>query len=77
MQPLMSLAFCVLAVAQVPPATSEPVGKISANCYYTPANQRLTPHGVQVELPGMRPQVIALSPDGKRLVTAGKMLSSW
>ncbi len=68
----MSLAFCVFAVAQVPPATSEPVGKISANCYYTPANQRLTPHGVQVELPGMRPQVIALSPDGKRLVTAGK-----
>src|SRR5438876_10597584 len=37
-----------------------------------PVNQVLTPAGVQVELPGLRPQVIALSPDGKLLVTSGK-----
>ncbi len=80
MQSLSRLAFLVLllptaAIAQVDsvvPPTTQPVGKLSANCYYTPANQRLTPLGTQVSLPGMRPQVLALSPDGKRLITAGK-----
>ncbi|MFO1066551.1 MAG: beta-propeller fold lactonase family protein [Pirellulales bacterium] len=38
----------------------------------TPVNQLLTPVGKQVELAGMRPQALALSPDGKILVTAGK-----
>ena len=38
----------------------------------TPVNQVLTPMGRQVDLPGMRPQAVALSPDGKLLVTAGK-----
>ena len=37
-----------------------------------PVNQALTPAGVQVLLPGMRPQVLALSPDGKLLATSGK-----
>src|SRR5262249_59930032 len=37
-----------------------------------PVNQVLTPAGTQVQLPGMRPQVLALSPDGKLLVTSGK-----
>jgi DNA-binding beta-propeller fold protein YncE len=37
-----------------------------------PVNQLLTPAGIQVELPGLRPQVIALSPDGSLLVTSGK-----
>ena len=52
--------------------TTATVGRVGENCYYTPANQILTPAGLQVELPGMRPQAIALSPDGKILVTAGK-----
>jgi len=38
----------------------------------TPVNQLLTPVGIQVELPGLRPQALALSPDGKILVTAGE-----
>ena len=38
----------------------------------TPVNQMLTPFGRQIELPGLRPQAIALSPDGTLLVTAGK-----
>jgi hypothetical protein len=38
----------------------------------TPFNQVLTPAGRQVELPGLRPQAIALSPDGRLLVTSGK-----
>lgn len=38
----------------------------------TPVNQVLTPAGKQVSLPGLRPQVIALSPDGRVLATSGK-----
>jgi len=37
----------------------------------TPVNQVVAPAGKLVELPGMRPQALALSPDGKLLVTAG------
>jgi len=50
----------------------EAVGHAGTNRYYTPVNQVLTPAGLQVELPGMRPQALALSPDGRLLVTAGK-----
>jgi DNA-binding beta-propeller fold protein YncE len=38
----------------------------------TPVNQVLTPYGRIVDLPGMRPQAVALSPDGKLLATSGK-----
>ncbi len=55
-----------------PSPTQEGVGQIGVNRYYTPANQILTPAGRQVELPGLRPQALALSPDGRLLVTAGK-----
>jgi YVTN family beta-propeller protein len=37
-----------------------------------PVNQVVTPSGIQVELPGLRPQVLALSPDGRLLITSGK-----
>jgi YVTN family beta-propeller protein len=73
---LMAVLF---SGCQTPPkrAASKPsprdlVGHIGPNRYYTPANQVLTPAGLQVELPGMRPQALALSPDGRLLVTAGK-----
>jgi YVTN family beta-propeller protein len=55
-----------------PEFTAEPVGRVSSARTVTPVNQVLTPFGTQVDLPGMRPQAIALSPDGKILVTAGK-----
>ena len=51
-------------------ATTSPVGR-NGNALITPANQIVTPAGTQVELPGMRPLALALSPDGKILVTAG------
>ena len=41
------------------------------NGLITPVNQTVTPAGRQVALPGMRPLALALSPDGKILVTAG------
>ncbi len=53
-------------------ASDEKVGQAGHNRYVTPANQILTPAGFQVELPGMRPQALALSPDGRILVTSGK-----
>ncbi len=37
-----------------------------------PVNQLLTPAGIQVELPGLRPQVITASPDGEIVVASGK-----
>ncbi len=32
----------------------------------------MTPIGIQLTLPGLRPQALALSPDGKLLAVAGK-----
>ena len=64
---IFSLAFSSIVEAREPsikppPAANNPdiftkdrVGKIGLNRYYTPANQILTPAGIQVELPGIRP----------------------
>ncbi len=38
----------------------------------TPVNQIITPLGRLVDLPGLRPQAIALSPNGRWLVVSGK-----
>jgi len=38
----------------------------------TPVNQVVTPFGQQVDLPGLRPQALALSPDGNLLAVSGK-----
>lgn len=51
---------------------SEPVGRDGTNRVVLPVNQVITPAGTQVELHGLRPQVLALSPDRKILVTSGK-----
>ncbi len=50
----------------------ELVGRLGTNRIYTPVNQALTPTGLQLELPGLRPQALALSPNARLLVTAGK-----
>ena len=51
-------------------ATTEIVGH-NTNGLETPVNQLVTPAGILVSLPGMRPNALALSPDGKLLVTSG------
>jgi YVTN family beta-propeller protein len=51
-------------------ATTEIVGS-NTNGFETPVNQLVTPAGTLIELPGMRPNALTLSPDGKRLATAG------
>jgi YVTN family beta-propeller protein len=56
-------------------ATRDPVGRHGPRLtryYQTPVNQVLTPAGLQVELPRLRPQALALSPDGKLLVVSGR-----
>ncbi len=52
-------------------ASNDPVGQISPQRYITPVNQILTPVGIQVQLPGIRPQAVALSPDYSLLATSG------
>jgi YVTN family beta-propeller protein len=51
-------------------ATTETVGR-HPNGFETPVNQLVTPAGTLIELPGIRPNALALGPDGQRLVTAG------
>ena len=61
--------------AQIPSAFSVNtnfVGRVGTNRYVTPTGQVLTPAGRQIELPKMRPQVLALSPDKRLLATAGQ-----
>ncbi len=56
----------------VPYSTQEKVGIVETNRVLTPVLQTVTPLGIQVNLPGLRPQALALSPDGRILVTSGK-----
>lgn len=55
-----------------PASTREKVGRQSSGRIVTPVNQVVTPVGRQIELPGMRPLVLALSPDQTLAVTSGK-----
>ena len=51
---------------------TETVGHTGDGRVVTPVNQMVTPYGRVLDLPGLRPQALALSPDGKLLVTSGK-----
>ncbi|MFY9340962.1 MAG: phosphoesterase [Planctomycetota bacterium] len=63
---------CSAPDAGPPRGTHELVGRSTTGRMVTPVNQTLTPRGTFVDLPGLRPQVIAASPDGRFLYTAGK-----
>lgn len=65
------LAGCCCAIVVVA-ATDEAVGRKGDGRILLPVDQVVTPVGRQVELKGLRPQALALSPDGRLLVTAGK-----
>ena len=61
------------SIQPLPPLVrSGQVGPVGANRFFVPTGQVLTPAGRQVRLPGMRPQALALSPDGRLLATAGR-----
>jgi YVTN family beta-propeller protein len=69
----LGLLPAFLAAAEVPGtfnATAETVGH-HGDAWATPVNQRITPAGKLIELPGVRPNALALSPDRELLVTSG------
>ncbi|HUC84019.1 MAG TPA: beta-propeller fold lactonase family protein, partial [Candidatus Acidoferrales bacterium] len=68
----MAAAHCWAQVPSDSPDWNEAAGREGTNRVVLPVNQVITPAGLQVELKGLRPQVLALSPDGKLLVTSGK-----
>ncbi len=70
--PAIFLGAGVWLASAVHGADTETVGRHQAGRIVTPVNQVLTPFGRQVDLPGLRPQTLALSPDGKLLITSGK-----
>ncbi|MFN9844214.1 MAG: bifunctional YncE family protein/alkaline phosphatase family protein [Planctomycetota bacterium] len=65
-----------LAACSAPERLAAPTGPVGraadGSRQQTPVNQTLTPHGVFVDLPGMRPLALASSRDGARVYTAGK-----
>ena len=63
------------AVAAQPPvdrADNLIVGRRADGTQMTPVNQLVDPAGTQIELPGLRPQVVASSPDGRLIATSGR-----
>ncbi len=76
-----TLFFCILTVFVLSEAqAAEPLESLvttteivgwTTNGFETPVNQRLTPAGTLVQLPGVRPNALALSPDSRLLVTSG------
>ena len=73
---LVALSAVVLGGCRLPETRSSPKTGAQpvahAEAIPVPVNQVLTPAGRQVDLAGMRPQVLALSPGGELLVTSGK-----
>ncbi len=68
------LLACLAAAGLGTAASSGPQGqaRVSPASGQLPNGQIVTPAGLQVDLPDMRPHVLALSPDGKLLVTSGR-----
>jgi len=69
--PLLLLSACSSPIGP-PPTTDEPIGRGADGRQVTPVNQTLTPFGTFVDLPGLRPQAIAASRDGRRVYVSGK-----
>ncbi len=61
----------VAAPAKAPAPAVEKVGKIAEGKWLLPTGQTITPAGRQIDLPGIRPQALTLSPNGKYLAVAG------
>ncbi|HAR35638.1 MAG TPA: phosphoesterase [Acidobacteria bacterium] len=74
------ILFCFILVMlitgcreeKVPGAGPEKVGVDFSGRMVVPVNQVVEPYGQQVQLPGLRPQGLALSPDGKLVAVSGK-----
>lgn len=71
---LLALAFFAAChtAPTTPTAPLDEVGRREDGSTMTPVNQTLTPHGVSIDLAGLRPQAIALSGDGDAIYVSGK-----
>ena len=67
-----SLTLAAVACGAWAEDPQERVGRAADHRTVTPVNQLVTPEGAQLDLPGLRPQALAASPDGRLLVTSGK-----
>jgi YVTN family beta-propeller protein len=56
----------------LPSARTPRLGGVETNRFLLPTGQVVTPAGKQVFLPGVRPQVLALSPDHRVIALAGR-----
>ena len=69
---LIALSASASSRGAAAPQDKESVGNKPQARAVLPVNQVVTPYGMQLTLPGLRPQALALSPDGTLLVVAGK-----
>jgi YVTN family beta-propeller protein len=72
---VVAAAAVSLGAAQDPAddfSSRQPATRAEGDRAVTPVNQIVDPAGRQVYLPKLRPQALALSPDGRILVTSGK-----
>ena len=70
---IWSLSQSTLNAQEAPDSIDDQlVGRIGDQWMMTPVNQLVTPVGKIVELPGLRPQAVALSPDSQILVVSGR-----
>jgi DNA-binding beta-propeller fold protein YncE len=71
--PLLCVAAACTSADDAPPTTPNVrVGRAADGTQTTPVNQTLTPVGTFVDLPGLRPLVLAASRDGRHFYTSGK-----
>jgi YVTN family beta-propeller protein len=68
---LLGAASSARTEAQKPPDRPA-ADRVSARVGRLPTGQIVTPAGRQIDLPELRPHVLALSPDGRLLVTSGR-----
>src|SRR5262249_14240964 len=68
----LGLLTLLIVLASLAASDTAPVGRSGSTRLVTPVNQIIQPYGRQVDLPGLRPQALALSPNGKLLAVSGK-----
>lgn len=71
---LLAVIFSIMSCRQEKGSTGgqEQVGVEFAGRMIVPVNQVILPYGSQIQLPGMRPQGMAISPDGRLVAVSGK-----
>jgi len=69
---LFLILFAGMTSCQREMPDTEKVGVTGPDRTVLPVNQVLGPAGTQIPLPGLRPQALALSPDGRILAVSGK-----